>query len=207
MAVNPYRIEYDTYRINRPNKSLYAEVRNKKELFREIGKKVCQYTYNIDKELSEERTNGNQYNIYISFTKHTCCAMSAELINKKIVRMYFSDIEVIKENGIYKITEIKSYKYNTGNVPEIQYFADKGSTFGLKFTTKTTLPYKLPLIGISNKKVFLPPRSYFLEGKHENLYIQPYLFDWTKDGDPNNTIFENLQSNPSDGFTFYIVNS
>lgn len=202
MATIPYRIEYDTYRINRPNESLHKEVRNKRDLFKKIGEKVCQYTYNIDKELVEKESDVKQYNIYISFTKHTCCAMSAELIKKKIVRMYFSDIEVIKENGEYKIIEIKSYKYNTGNIPDIQYFANSNSTFGLKFTNSTNLPYKLPLIGISNKKVFLPPRSCFLEGKHEDLYIQPYVFDWTTDNDPYNVIFENLKSNPSDGFIF-----
>ena len=152
--------------------------------------------------MKEKESGEKQYNIYISFTKHTCCAMSAELIKKKIVRMYFSDVEVIKENDEYKITEIKSYKYNTGNIPDIQYFANSNSTFGLKFTNYTTLPYKLPLIGISNKKVFLPPRSCFLEGNHEDLYIQPYLFDWTTDNDPYNIIFENLKSNPSDGFIF-----
>ena len=43
---------------------------------------------------------------------------------------------------------------------------------------ENTSPYKLPIIGISNKKLFLPRLSFFIEGPHVNLYKQNYLFDW-----------------------------
>ena len=211
MAYEPYTvITYEKYRCNRPDESLHTEVENmsssdKSTLFKEIGLQVCQYTYN--KRLNQGTSGNTRYKIYMSFTKHTCCSVSAEVINGKITRMYFSDILIEKNliSGGYTIKEIKSYKINQGNVPNLIYFADKGSTYGLKFTTRTTIPYKLPLIGISNKKVFLSVRSSFIEGPHLDIYEQDYLFSWKTDNDPEREKYENMIRNPSDGYDYIPV--
>lgn len=201
----PYtQIEYDIYQCDRPNQSPYEEIRRmgnteRNQMFEYIGLQVCQYTYN---KLLEKGSGQQKYRIYITFTKHTCCCMSAEIINNGITQMWFSDVEVIKKDENYIIREIKSYKMNKGEVPELIYFAENSSTYGLKFTKSTVMPYKWPLLGISNKKMFLPPRSMFLEGNHQDVYVQPYLFNWISDNDPNQDIYENLLSNPSNGFEY-----
>lgn len=211
---NYIRIEYDKYQCDHPDESLYNEVRGNRTLFNTIGIEVCERTYNI-KITNTMNSNLKKYRIYISFTKHICCSISAEFINNKITRMYFSDITVIKEDNDYIIKEIKSYKINIGNVPNLRYIAENSSTYGIKFGTLISMPYKIPLIGLSNKKLFLPQRSSFIEGLHVNIYKQNYIFNWLYTDtyqDPTDVnsyeyyydynISENLKSNPSDGFQY-----
>ena len=139
-----------------------------------LAKVACEYVFN--KKL---KSDGNAYKVCIEFTKHfLCICLCWESSSKSL---YFVDIDVDLKNSTpetIKIREIKAYKLNTGNVPDLKIISED-FTVGIVFGSPgNRMPEKLPIIGISNKKLFLPKLSFFIEGPHVNLYKQNYLFDW-----------------------------
>ena len=154
-----------------------------------LAKLACEYAFN--KKLT---SGGNAYNVCIEFTKHfLCVSLCWERSSNDI---YFVDIDVDLLNSTreqIKVKEIKAFKLNRNNLSCLNIMINSytvGYTFG---NPPNTMPYKLPIIGISNKKLFLPRLSFFIEGPHINLYKQNYLFDWrypdyysSHDPDPRN---------------------
>lgn len=188
----PYNsICYDKYQIDRPRKTDrvynkgFKPDENKPEdivytysylsgKLPTLAKLACEYVFN--KKL---KSGGNAYNVCIEFTKHFLCVCLCW--ERSSNSMYFVDIDVDLENSTSQtinVKQIKAYKMNMGSVPDLKTTV-KNYTVGYTFGSPADkMPYKLPIIGISNKKLFLPRLSFFIEGPHVNLYKQNYLFDW-----------------------------
>ena len=136
---------------------------------------ACEFVFN--KKLKS--SNDNAYNVCIEFTKHFLCICLCW--ERSSNSMYFVDIDVDLRKSTSQtinIREIKAYKLNTGNVPDLKIISEN-FTVGIVFGSPgNAMPEKLPIIGISNKKLFLPNLSFFIEGPHVNLYKQNYIFDW-----------------------------
>lgn len=169
-------IQFKKYRIDRPRDKVY-ESKYKSYLESKLytlAKVVSEYI------LNRTVTTGSNYKVCIIFTKHYLCVGIFSDIRNKIMYFFDIDVELDLENmgNDMIIKEIKVYKINNGNVPNLN-FIEAGHTVGYAIGNPgDVMPEKLPIIGISNKKLFLPKLSFFIEGPHINLYKQNYIFDW-----------------------------
>ena len=216
MNFTPYKeISFRTYQLDRPNLIDYKSLpgkgdRNSSELKQFLDDLIlygCQYTYNKKLEITLSSVNCS-HEAYINITKHLCVMISCEydftIYNKPISKMYLTDIYFEKDkNEKFWIREIMSYKLNTGNVPGLNYYMN-GFTDGLWFGGSNILPDKLPLIGISENKVFIPQRSCFLEGPHVNLYKQNFNFNFFPKPPPEDA--ENYESNIKKSVKLKLIN-
>ena len=171
-------IQFKKYRIDRP-RDISKVYQSKYKSYLEgklkiLAKVVSEYI------LKRTVTTGSNYKVCIIFTKHYLCVGIFSDIRNKIMYYFDIDVDVDLEdkNKDMIIKEIKVYKINNGNVPNLN-FIEKGHTVGYAIGNPgDVMPEKLPIIGISNKKLFLPKLSFFIEGPHINLYKQNYIFDW-----------------------------
>lgn len=144
-----------------------------------LAKLACEYTFNKKLERYNSNPVNGDYNACIVFTKHFLCVCFCR--EKSTKRMYFVDIDVdlpnSKQDDI-KVREIKAFKLNSNGVPCLNLISENYTVGFIMGRSNSNMPYKLPIIGISNKKIFLPKLSFFLEDPHINLYKQNYIFDW-----------------------------
>ena len=223
MDFTPYdAINFRSYQMDRPNLLDCSSLGNRngsvfQKFLLDVATIACEYTYN--KKLTSENV-GDQYThqVYINITKHLCVCISCEyeytvdkdgkIKRNKISKMYLTDILLEKDvEDVFWIREIKAFKLNTGNVPNLDMYM-RSYTVGLYFGGKDEIPDKLPLIGIAENKVFIPKRSAFLEGPHVDIYKQDFDFDCYPEGTriPFNADGENLGSNPKRSINLKISN-
>ena len=162
-----------------------------------LAKLACEYAFNKNLERYSSKPPKGDYNVCITFTKHFLCICFCW--EKSSKTMYFVDIDVDLPNSTQeqiRVNEIKAYKLTSNGVPCLNLISEEYTVGFVMGEPNSSRPYKLPIIGISEKKVFLPRLSFFLEGPHINLYKQNYLLDYAY-GTSNDSAYNKTTENVS----------
>lgn len=180
-------------------------------ILQNIGITVLEHVYNISSKIvtGNRKTGEIMYGIFMCISRHLCICFTTigeyitaadsssigDLNSIGIIptKMYMSNVNLILTNDTYVIQYINTYKMNIGNIPGFMFRWYPSETIGIRLTDLKKS--KLPLFGISNKKLFIPEHSYFIEGSHQELYDYSFHFFNSEnefvDGIPN----ENYKTN------------
>lgn len=181
-------------------------------ILQSIGITVLDHVYNISSKIvtGNRKTGELIYGTFMCISRHLCTCfttvgnyISAEdssttgdlkAIGIIPFTMYFSDIKLTTtENNTYVIHHVNTYKMNIGNIPGFMFRWYPSETIGIRISDIKKI--KFPLFGISNKKLFIPEHSYFIEGSHQELYGYPFHFFNSEQEFINDLPNENYKTN------------
>lgn len=91
------------------------------------------------------------------------------------------------------IDDVRAWKMTTGLIPSLEFWYDIGITVGMRPIADANR--KQPMFGVTNKKLLVPPHSYFVEGSHQELYEYPYYFFDSNNPEVNSYPNENWKTN------------
>lgn len=145
-------------------------------------------------------------NAYICATRHLCtCFACTGVTNHEPTEMYFCDVKLYDANepseptdeDVWEpnihIDDVHVWKMTTGLIPSLELWYDTGVTVGMRPVADANK--REPMFGITNKKLLVPPHSYFVEGSHQELYEYPYYFFLSESPEVNGYPNENWKTN------------
>lgn len=145
-------------------------------------------------------------NAYICVTRHLCTCFACTGVKNHIpTEMYFCDVQLhdvnepsepsdedVWEPDIW-IDDVHVWKMSTGLIPSLELWYDTGVTVGMRPVADANK--REPMFGVTNKKLLVPPHSYFVEGSHQELYGYPYYFFLSESPEVNGYPNENWKVN------------
>lgn len=155
-----------------------------KPYFEEIAKLVAERFFGISLI-----TGNGVYRVYICVTRHLVCAF----LSQNAQKVYFCNIQIvdteqrtqqpldgIPETGVdypapnwtpsFKVEDVRIWKLVTADTHNME-ISRTGSTVGVYPKNK-----KFPVLGMTEKKLIVPPCSFFVEGMHVDIFKYPYVF-------------------------------
>lgn len=189
---------YDSYQIDRPSQREFDSnaptddpysMNSLNKFIAGIGPEILQHVFNTTDKFS---SGSGPYRLCMITTRHLLCVGICayyDSANPDNTKMYFVDVEFKadqkvdaltgKKTNSYTVLSMRAYKLNRGEVPGLK-FGTRSETVGLRFGNPGTndMPGKLPVIGISARKLFMAEKAVFIEGLHVPIYKQPFIFDW-----------------------------
>ena len=91
------------------------------------------------------------------------------------------------------INDVRTWKMSTGLIPSLEFWYDTGVTVGIRPIADANK--REPMFGVTNKKLVVPPHSYFVEGSHQELYEYSYYFFLSESPEVNGYPNENWKVN------------
>lgn len=145
-------------------------------------------------------------NAYICATRHLCtCFACTGVRNHLPTEMYFCDVKLYDANepsepsdeDVWEpnihIDDVHVWKMTTGLIPSLELWYDTGVTVGMRPVADANR--REPMFGITNRKLLVPPHSYFVEGSHQEIYEYPYYFFLSESPEVNGYPNENWKVN------------
>ena len=159
-----------------------------KNYFEIIAKLVAERFFDI---LLKSSTGGN-YRVYVCVTRHLVCAF----LSQNAQEVYFCNIQVVDTeqpeaappqplDGIpesdveypapnwtpsLEIGNVRAWRLTMADTYNMK-ISQTGNTVGIHPKNK-----KFPVLGMTEKKLIVPPCSFFVEGMHVDIFEYPYVF-------------------------------
>lgn len=215
IIVNKDDIDYEIYKPRYPfcykvnNEGTITTYPNTKNInFNILNKYIVAYTYNInlDKLQYKGEVNTGDYNTCSIYTKHFYFTLITHTKGNEILDMYLNETNFDVINTKIHIYEMRSYKLTLGKCINLK-FININYTVGIihsNYNNSGGVPEKYPILGISDKRIFIPDKSFFLEGcPHVNLFQPKLNFNYRPTFNQNYILYENYLSQELTGLPIY----
>lgn len=164
-----------------------------KNYFESIVKLVAERFFSVT------LTSGNGiYSVYVCVTRHLACAF----LSQNTEKIYFCVIQLVDVNQptdesaplqpldgipvtgieypapswtpLLEIKDVRIWKLTTADTHKMK-LSRTGNVIGI-YPTGLASNKTFPLLGLTEKKLIVPPCSFFIEGMHVDIFGYPYVF-------------------------------